>query len=549
MAFRNERTLHKRSCDLCQKSVISAYSAEATFPVYCSECWWSDKWDPFEYGREYDFNKSFFQQFKELQDKVPRQHTNNTSPATLINSEYTNCAGDSKNCYLMFGAGWNEDILYAHYTNHSKNCVDTLYCLNSELCYECFDVDQCYNVRFSQTCLWCRDSMFLFDCRNCSDCIGCVGLRNKKYHIFNKPYTKSEYLKEKEKLQLHTRPGLERFRKEFEDNLYLKLPRKYYHGQMNRNVSGDYISNSDNTQGFYTKNAKDSKYLFWCINAKDVYDYFAWGDLELCYECVSGGYNMYFCKFVHTAWGDLRNVEYCSLCFTSSDILGCIGLRSKQYCILNKKYSKAEYEKLLSQIKKHMAEMPYRDRRGMLYAYGENFPIELSPFPYTDTVAQEHFPLTKSEIQKAGYIWHEPVQRNYVITKKHAELPDSITEVSESILDDVTSCEHEGTCNEQCTFGFKIVPQELQFYQKINVPLPKLCHNCRHSGRVKQRNPLKLWHRKCTCAGQTSANGIYQNTVQHFHGQEPCPNEFQTSYAPQRPEIVYCERCYQAEVV
>lgn len=34
-----------------------------------------------------------------------------------------------------------------------------------------------------------------------------------------------------------------------------------------------------------------------------------------------------------------------------------------------------------------------------------------------------------------------------------------------------------------------------------------------------------------------------------MHGNIPCPNEFQTSYAPDRPEIVYCEACYQAEVV
>ncbi len=29
---------------------------------------------------------------------------------------------------------------------------------------------------------------------------------------------------------------------------------------------------------------------------------------------------------------------------------------------------------------------------------------------------------------------------------------------------------------------------------------------------------------------------------------EGCQNEFETSYAPDRPEIVYCERCYQQEV-
>ncbi len=36
----------------------------------------------------------------------------------------------------------------------------------------------------------------------------------------------------------------------------------------------------------------------------------------------------------------------------------------------------------------------------------------------------------------------------------------------------------------------------------------------------------------------------------HFHeNTDSCPNEFQTAYAPDRTEIVYCEQCYQAEVV
>jgi hypothetical protein len=41
----------------------------------------------------------------------------------------------------------------------------------------------------------------------------------------------------------------------------------------------------------------------------------------------------------------------------------------------------------------------------------------------------------------------------------------------------------------------------------------------------------------------------YANTIAHFHGNEPCPNEFETSYAPERQEIVYCENCYNAEIV
>ena len=83
----------------------------------------------------------------------------------------------------------------------------------------------------------------------------------------------------------------------------------------------------------------------------------------------------------------------------------------------------------------------------------------------------------------------------------------------------------------------------------MNLPLPEFCPNCRHYQRLKQRNPLKLWHRKCQCNGNESENGIYTNTIAHQHRTEPCPNEFETTYSPDRKEIVYCERCYQQEVV
>ena len=43
--------------------------------------------------------------------------------------------------------------------------------------------------------------------------------------------------------------------------------------------------------------------------------------------------------------------------------------------------------------------------------------------------------------------------------------------------------------------------------------------------------------------------GLYKNFVDHSHGARHCPNEFETSYAPDRAEIVYCESCYQVEVV
>jgi hypothetical protein len=170
--------------------------------------------------------------------------------------------------------------------------------------------------------------------------------------------------------------------------------------------------------------------------------------------------------------------------------------------------------------------MPYVDKKGNKYGYGEFFPSELSPFCYNETIAQEHYPKTKAEILEAGYKWREPEAKQYKITLQAKDLPDHIKDVSDDILNQIIECEHAGNCNEQCMGAFKIIPSELQFYKKMNLALPRLCSNCRHYNRLRQRTPFKLWDRNCA----------------------KCKNPIKTSYSPDRKEIIYCESCYNSEV-
>ena len=179
-------------------------------------------------------------------------------------------------------------------------------------------------------------------------------------------------------------------------------------------------------------------------------------------------------------------------------------------------------------IKKHMNKMPYVDKQGLTYKYGEFFPIEFSPFGYNTTTAQEFFSLTKKEITEKKYLWKEMENKDYKIDILPENLPDTVDVVEETILTKVIGCEHKGLCNETCMTAFKIVSEELKFYKRMNLPLPRLCSNCRHYQRSKFRNGMKLFKRKCMKKG--------------------CQNEFETSYAPDRSEIVYCEKCYQQEV-
>ena len=519
---RNERNLYYRKCGLCKKDIISMYSPEKLFPVYCPPCWWGDKWDPINYGRNFNLKKIFFLQFKELLDKTPRPAL--IAPNTK-NCDYCNYTADGKDSYLCFGSTSIENCLYGS-PYESKYCVDIYLTRECEYCYECIDCEKLSHSVFSQECSNSLDLIFCFDCKNCQNCIGCVGLRGQKYHIFNKAYSKKEYQDRKDDLSLNTTKGLERTKAKFLE-LKKTIPHKFSIELQSKNVSGNNIVQSKNVFNcFDVKKCEDEKYCIRMINGKDVYDTNYCEFMELCYEYI-GYWKTNQTKFSNTC-GEANNLTYSDFCSSSSNLFGCVSLRHKQYCVLNKQYTKKEYEELVPKIIQQMQDLPYIDQKGRIYKYGEFFPSELSPFYYNETIAQEYFPLTKEEALKQGYKWKNREERNYKIDIKIEDIPNKIDEVKKDIIGKVIECEHQGKCNEQCTEAFKIIESEFQFYKRMNLPIPHLCPNCRHYARLKQRNPLKLWHRKCM--------------------KEGCQNEFETSYAPGRPEIVYCESCYNKEV-
>ncbi len=533
LIWRNERNLYHRRCGLCNKNVITMHDPKESFNVYCHDCWWGDRWDGSQYGHEYDFSKTFFEQFKELILNVPRI---NLIQKDIVNSPYINWPIRVKNSYLIFGGHDIEDSAYISQRSHFlRNCFDVSYSYSSEICYECSNVSKCYATSFSQDCEGCRNSMFLLDCRNCSDCFGCIGLRNKQYHIFNKPYTKEEYYLELKKLNIENYKSLRDLEKKFHE-LALTLPRKYAMIIQSVNVTGDDIAKAKNCKNCFSVSIdmENCKYLWLVDRTKETWDMSFGYSMEFGYEGLSilEGSNM---RMSAVSWAN-HDVVYVDNCHDSNNLFACAGLRNKSYCILNKQYTKEEYEELVPKIIKHMNDMPYVDSKGRVYKYGEFFPSELSPFCYNETIAQEYFPLTKEEALKQGYRWKDKEERNYAIDIKNEEIPLDIKDVNESIIGKVIECEHKGECNEQCTEAFKIIPDELSFYKRMNLPLPHLCPNCRHYNRLKQRNPLKLWHRTCMC-----------DKTNHEH-KEHCLNEFETSYSPERPEIIYCERCYNQEV-
>ena len=495
LLFRNETNLYRRKCNKTNKNIISIYSPDKPYIVYWVEDWVSDDWDPLSYWVDIDLHTSFLDQFDTLLKKVPRiasfQFHNE-------NSEFTNWAQRNKNCYMVFVSDHNEDCMYTNGTYYSQDCIDCLSANKSINCYQCVDIDSSYDCSYSQNLVSCRDVHFSKDCSDCTNCYGCSWLKNKNYCINNQQYTKEEYQK---KIQKDLIPN--------KSSSDIKL---YYNGFNISNSSGDFIKNLRNSNNcFESQDLEDCKHITYGINIKNCHDgYVVVDNSENCYETISTISN-YNSLFVYCSWNNNR-AYYIDSCQDSQDIFLCMGLKNKSYCILNKQYTKEEYETLVPKIIEKMKSD---------WEWGEFFPSSMSPFGYNETVANEYFPLTKEQAIKKGFNWSDyeapfPKVEKIIPAEK---LPTNITDIPDDILNWAIECEVTGK-------PFRIIKSELEFYRKHSLSIPKRHPSQRHLDRMSLRNSRKLYERKC----------------------DKCDKDIQTTYAPERKETVYCQDCYDKTI-
>lgn len=509
LAFRNEVNLYHRKCDKTGRQIISMYSQDKPFRIYDQHVWWGDEWDPLEYSRDFDFSRTFFEQYRDLQLQVPRMSLNNINPE---NSDYCNLALNNKNCYLVFTADNNQDCAYLRFSDRNYRCFDCTYTYDSTDCFECMDMEKCNGCSFSQKCI---NSSGVFMCYNmigCHDCIGCANLRNKQYYIFNEKFSREKYEKKKKEFNLSSHSGFLVFKKVYTDFL-VKQPRKYLELVNCENSLGDYLRDCRNCQLCYNGfGLEDCKYMINCWKAKDCYDwdFVAATGSELCHEMASCAYNMVNCHFCSGCWENCSNIYYCELCLRSKDLFGCIGLRNKRYCILNKQYSREEYERLVAEIVRHM------EKSG---EWGEFFPIELSAYAYNETLAHEYFPLDKANVQSKGLKWHDDETEKMYKGPKY-EIPDDAKTTDEEICRQILVCEKTGK-------PYKIIPQELRFCTIKDLPLPRIAPREREGLRLRLRNPWTVYSRKC----------------------DMCAVDIKTTYSPNRSELVFCEKCYNKVLI
>lgn len=508
MAWRNDMNLYERRCDKGGKKLISMFRPDSDLVVWDKELWWQDDWDARDYGMNFDFNRSFTEQFGELIRKVPFAHVAIYSDE---NSLYTNYNLANKNCYLCFAGNHLENSMYCYTAEGSKDCMDCHFVYNCELCYECVQCSDCYDLKFSQNSKSCVNSWFLEDCQSCQDCFMCFNLRKKQYCILNKQYSAKEYQQRLRSFKLDTNQGVAAARRLFEVER-LKQPKPENHNHMAEDCSGEYINESKNCRECYNMmaGAEDCiKILNGFPALKDALDCTYSGDnAELMYQTMASGANCARVAFCHIACVGSYNVYYSNFLSGSKNCFGCSNLRNAQYCIFNKQYLKEEYEELLPRIIDHMRET------GEWGAYLD--PV-IAPFAYNETLAMQHFPLDKKEAIKQGFVWSDyqvPEPKAERVVNSELELPD-ISEISDEICGWALECRESGRL-------YKITTQELAFYRKHQLPIPRLSFKERHGSRIKRRNDFEL---STSCCGK-------------------CEKKIETSYSPDSKLLVYCQDCY-----
>ena len=518
LSWQGYQILYKRKCDFTGEEIITTHHKDSPYKIYRQDIWWSDKWNPLEYGRDIDWSRPFLEQFGELIKDVPLPALY-SEHSSMIRSDYCNAASQCKDCYLCFRITDGENCAYVNLVGDIKDCIDCSYTRHDQMGYGNIITHSSYQTFFCEDVVGSMNMWFCRSCVGCSDCVGCVNINKKKYCIFNKQFRKEEFQEIFKKYDLGSTKNLEEFRKSAMAFL-LTQPRKQFNNRNSHNTTGEYVYNSKNVHDSYmVRKAKDCRYCQFLKTGPvaDCYDYTLFGEqAELVYESTWVGENINNVKF--SVWNySVSNLEFCFGCHSSNNMFGCVGIRKGEYCILNKKYEKEEYIKTIEKIKKQMMEIPYVDKVGKKYFYGEMMPSEISPWVYNESAAMEWFPLNKEEAQKEGLNWRDIEPRDYLDAT--IQIPEHIRDVKDEITKEILKCE---TCGK----NYRLIQMEIDFYRRFNLPVPHQCFLCRDRARGRLLNPIEIHNRKC----------------------DKCGKDIKSSWSVDKPEIIYCEKCYQQEV-
>jgi hypothetical protein len=337
----------------------------------------------------------------------------------------------------------------------------------------------------------------------------CWNLRGKSYYIKNIQYTREEYLEKLKSFNLGSYESIQNCKKDFKEITEKEIVHRPNFNLKIYNSDGDYLLDCKNCHNCNT--ISDSQDCFNCMrglyNKSNIDSNGCWY-MELsgnCAACVSG-YAEKYC-----VWSSSRYSEYLDLCIECEYCFGCVGLKKKKYCILNKQYTKEKYEELKDQIISDMR------KRG---EYGKFLPYSMSAGPFNFSTSFTYFLDTKKEdILKLGGYW-EDIDKSHLEGMPTSELPDDIKDVPDTIITQALICPETG-------WRFNIAQNELSFYRENNIPLPRYHFDARTREALKYLTVLKPYLYNC------------------FY----CKKDIEAFYLPEwNYQKIACEECYKQNI-
>lgn len=474
----------KRPCNAPHhnESVISSVPPLCPFKTVDMD-YYVDVFDPIEFGFKPDLQKSIREQFWQLRNAVPCPCLSNRDPSN-VNCDYSTGGRDMKNGYYISGCFRSENVWYSSAINNSQDIMDSNF---SHSCEQGYGLVRSERVKMSYYTYYaedCIDCWFLYDCRNCQDCVGGVNLRNKRYVWFGQQLDREEFMKrKKEYLAMPKRSTILQFEKDFWDMVKVE-PFRAERSSMSSNYDGVMIRESDDVHSsIATYKAKHVRHCSNVLQHHDSMDVsISGGHSHHLYDTTNVGSQSSDTKFSAQTKFVLGS-EFCLSCKHIEYCFMCIGIENKQYCIFNIPYEPEEYWKIVDGLKcKLLQEENYED--GITISY--------SLQAYNVSVAASVYPLSKEAIEKLGAYYQPETESNVgnLEVVSADDLPETIAEVSDDILTKAIACKTTGR-------PFKIIATELEFYRRRNLPLPTEHPQIRIDGRTKIGDVLRPYPTHC----------------------------------------------------
>ncbi len=450
---------------------------------------WFEK-DFLSHGREYQLDRPFFEQWRELQLAVPMPASrNHVEP---VNSIAFVSQGDEDSYFV--GASKTKRTYYAHAAMDVEDCAEVYESSKLQECFNVADSSRLHRCSFVRASYDCLNSSFLFDCRNCEFCFGATNKRNKKYLWWNEQLTKEEWEKRRAEVDLGSRAvvseQMQRFRtfvreravwpENFNDHAIDSTGEYLF---KTTRVMDSYLCGEGAIDQYFCNfsfgQSENNAFTGYPVNGSDMY------------SCASiSGRRQKFCFLTIRS----ENMEYCMLCYNCTDCFGCIGLQRKQFCIFNKQYTEEEYWKRVDALRCTMLD------RG---EYGEFYPAGFSPSYPGDSGAMYWFGATKEELKKMGVMEFEPESLGAIgeeladpsKMRNVSELPDYVRDLTD---DWIGVPLFDPVANRR----FAMIRPEVEFYRRMNVAPPTKHFTARLKDLWVEVNQGSFMETTCTACGK-----------------------------------------------